>query len=325
MQAGQIELRNGDQLVGELVRLDGEHVIWKSANFGEQRIPKKKVKNITSAKPLKINGNKTPCMLENMEHENLVYYCGLRSDMRRVSLLSLKVMTPFDDFVADKFIHTGSLGVWGIYVRGNEVRDEWNLQGELAARRGEWRHTFKGEYAEASWSYSNPSLKWNARYGVDWFFRERWFWYNNVATGVEQQRGLDDYISVGTGVGHQFWEKQETALAIKVGLSYFSEEYAVPVDADPTFEPKDTFTAGYFATDFRYTLPWGVGFFHNHEFTQSFDEGNDWHLKTATGLSAMLISKIYSEIKLDYSRDNEPQPDKEARDMRLSVGVSYKW
>jgi hypothetical protein len=183
----------------------------------------------------------------------------------------------------------------------------------------------KGEYAEASWWYSEPSLKWNTRYGLDWFFRERWFWYNNVTLGAEQQRGLDSYVSIGTGAGHQFWETRETALAFKVGLSYFDEEYTVPADSSVIFEPRDTFTAGHLATDFRYNLPWGVGFFHNNEFIQSFNGGDNWHLKTATGLSAMLISKIYSEIKLDYNVDNEPQPGKQARDKRMSVGVSYKW
>lgn len=325
VHAGQIELTNGDRLMGSLVRIQGDYVIWKSENFGEQQIPKLKVKNLVGSKPLKINGNKTPCILEGMENENLVYYCGLRSRMNRTSLLSIKVMTPFDDFVADKFIHAGQVGVWGAYVRGNEVRDEWNLQAELSMRRGEWRHTFKGEYAEASWQHSPPSLKWNARYTLDWFFRERWFWFNNLSLGAEEQRALEHYVSLGSGTGYQFWESSATAFALKGGLSYFDEQYSVPASAEDSFDPSDTFAAAYLATDFRYRLPWGVGFFHNNEIIQSFDEGDNWHLKTATGLSAMLISKIYSELKLDYNVDNLPQPGKKARDTRMSVGVSYKW
>lgn len=325
VHAGHIELTNGDRLMGNLVRIQGDYVIWKSENFGEQQIPKLKVKNLVGSKPLKISGNKTPCILEGMEDENLVYYCGLRSRMNRTSLLSIEVMTPFDDFVADKFIHTGRVGIWGAYVRGNEVRDEWNLQAELSMRRGEWRHTFKGEYAEASWQHSPPSLKWNARYTLDWFFRERWFWFNNLSLGAEEQRALEHYASLGSGTGYQFWESSATAFALKGGLSYFDEQYSVPASAEDSFDPSDTFAAAYLATDFRYRLPWGVGFFHNNELIQSFDEGDNWHLKTATGLSAMLISKIYSELKLDYNVDNLPQPGKKARDTRMSVGVSYKW
>lgn len=324
-QAGHIELSNGDRLMGDLVRIDGDHVIWKSANFGEQRIHKHKIKDISSSTPLKINGNAIPCILEGMENENLVYYCGLRSRMSRVSLLSIEAMTPFDDFVADKYIYTGRLALWGAYVRGNEIRDEWNIQAELSMRRGEWRHNFKGEYAEASWVYSDPSLKWNTRYTLDWFFRERWFWYNNITLGEEQQRGLDSYVSLGSGSGHQFWESQETALAIRAGVAYFDEQYGAPVIDAQGFDPGDTFGAAQLAMDFRYTLPLGVSFFHNNELIQSLESGESWHLTSATGLSAMVVGKVHSEIKLDYNVDNEPQPGRQARDKRMSVGVSYKW
>jgi len=39
----------------------------------------------------------------------------------------------------------------------------------------------------------------------------------------------------------------------------------------------------------------------------------------------MILRKVYSEFKVDYNHDNEPQQDKEAKDVRVSVGVSYKW
>jgi hypothetical protein len=323
--ADYIELTNGDKLMGQLIRIDGDHVIWKSENFGEQSVPKKKIRNLSRSSPVKINGNSLPCIIEGMEGEALVYYCGLRSQMNRVSLLSLKILTPYDDFIQGDYIHTGRLALSGTYARGNEVRDEWNLQAEASMRRGEWRHTLRSEYAEASWWHSEAQLKWNARYNLDWFFRERWFWYNNVTVGVEEQRGLDNYTSLSSGTGFQFWESHATALSMKAGLAYFDEQYTLPVVDENSFDPSDTFAAGHFATDFRYTLPWGVGFFHNNDFIQSVSDGSNWHLKSATGFNALLINKIYSEVKLDYSVDNDPQPGRQSRDRRMSVGVSYKW
>lgn len=38
--AGVLELLNGDRLEGELVSIDDEYLLWKSTNFGEQRIKK---------------------------------------------------------------------------------------------------------------------------------------------------------------------------------------------------------------------------------------------------------------------------------------------
>lgn len=322
--AGYIELLNGDRLKGELVRIEGDHLIWKSENFGEQPIAKKKIKDLSSSVPVKINGNNAPCIIESMKDGNVMYYCGLRSRMDSVPLLSLKVLTPYEDFIQGQVLHNGRLALSGTYVRGNEVRDEWNAQAEVSVRQGDWRHSARGEYSEASWWHSDPRLKWNLRYNIDWFFRERWFWYNNLTVGAEEQRGLDSYTSLGSGTGYQFWENHVTALALKAGLAYFDEQYSGSV-AEGEFDPNGNFSAGLLAADFRYSLPWGVGFFHNNELIQSFEEDNDWHLKSTTGFSAMLIRRIYSEVRLDYNIDNNPQPGKERRDKRMSVGVSYKW
>ncbi|MGM8228765.1 DUF481 domain-containing protein [Cellvibrio sp. ARAG 10.3] len=323
--AGYLELINGDRAEGEFVRLEGDSVIWKSTNFGELNIKKNKVKNIVSAKPFKISGNDIPCMLEDMEGENLVYYCGLRSRMVRTPLLSMKVMTPYETFVEGEYVHHGRINLWGAYSRGNEVRDEWNVQAEFTLRRSEFRHTLGGEYARASWWYSEPPEKWNLSYGLDWFFRERWFWSNNVALGVEEARGIDNYYTLGSGAGYQFWENSKSALSLRSGLAYYNEVYMDSFVIDPDYEIDDNYTAWRLATDFRYTLPLGVSFFHNNELIQSFDDSSNFYLKTTTGLSAMILSKVYSELKVDYNVDNQPQPGKQEKDTRMSVGVSYKW
>ncbi|HSX86081.1 MAG TPA: DUF481 domain-containing protein [Cellvibrio sp.] len=324
-QAGYLELTNGDRAEGEFVRLEGDSVIWKSANFGELNIKKNKIKNIVTSKPFKISGNDIPCMLENMEGENLVYYCGLRSRMVRTPLLSVNVMTPYETFVEGEYIHHGRINLWGAYSRGNEVRNEWNIQTELSLRRSEFRHRLGGEYARASWWYSEPPEKWNVSYGLDWFFRERWFWSNNIAVGVEESRGIENYHTLGSGVGYQFWENSKSALSLSSGVAYYNEVYTDSFVIDPNYEIDDNYTAWRVATDFRYTLPLGVSFFHNNELIQSFEDSSNFYLKSTTGLSAMILSKVYSELKVDYNVDNQPQPGKQEKDTRMSVGVSYKW
>ncbi len=324
-QAGYLELTNGDRLTGDLVRIEGDSLIWRSNTFGERAFNKLQIRNLSSSTPLKINGNKAPCIVERMEAEQILYYCGPRSQMNRVSLLSIKVMMPFDDVVEDRYVHQGRLGLNGLYSRGNEIRDEWNLNGELTLRRDELRHNLRGEYAEASWSHLPPTLKWQARYTLDWFFRERWFWSNNLTQGKEEQRGLDSYTSLASGTGYQFWESRESALSFKAGVAFFEEDYMEPKVIQQGFDPSDRYTAGQLGVDFRYTLPLGVGFFHNNEYTRSLDDDEKWYWKSATGLTAVLVGRISSEVKLDFNHDNQPQPGRKATDRRMSVGMSYRW
>lgn len=323
--AGVIELHNGDRLEGELVRIEADHLVWKSSNFGEQWISKTKIKNIRSERPLKINGSKAACQLQNMDGAELVYQCENSSRVRRSSLLTIKTLMPYEDYKKGAWIHHGRLNLWGAYSRGNEVRDEWNLQTEIELRRADFRHVIGGDFARASWNYSAPQERWNGRYSLDWFVADQWFWYNSLLAGADPQRGMANYRSLGSGAGYQFFENRTSALSLKTGAAYMDENYIFPQELIGEFASGDEFIAMRVATDFRYTMPWGVGFFHNNELLQSAEDKPNWRVKTTTGLSSMILKRIYSEFKIDYWLDNEPQPARKGADTRMSLGVSYKW
>lgn len=336
--AGMVELINGDRLEGELVRAEGEHLVWKSSNFGEQLIEKKKIKNIQSERALKINGSKMPCQISAMEESDLVYQCENSTRVRRTSLLTVRTLLPYEEYKKDAFMHHGRLNLWGAYSRGNEVRDEWNLQADVELRRRDFRHIVGGEFAQASWNHQPAQDRWNSRYSLDWFLAEQWFWYNSLLAGAESRRGVESYRSLGSGAGYQFFDNQHIGLSLKTGAAYMDENYIVPdisgdisgdtpeeLDAHDDFIAQNEFIALRVATDFRYLLPWGVGFFHNNEVLQSSEHKPNWRLKTTTGISSMILKRIYSEFKIDYWMDNEPQPTRQSADTRMSLGLSYKW
>jgi hypothetical protein len=166
---------------------------------------------------------------------------------------------------------------------------------------------------------------WGGRYTLDWFFRERWFWYNAVSLGGDERRGIENYYTAGTGTGFQFWESRRTALAVTSGLMYLNESYEVPEEPAPDFEDSDDRAAWRLALDFRHRLPLGVSLFHKNELVRSFAEAEDWQLTTATGLSTMLAERLYSEVKFDYNVNNQPQQDRQREDIRMLVGVGYEW
>ncbi len=323
--AGVLELLNGDRLEGELVSIDDEYLLWKSTNFGEQRIKKNIVKNIQTDTALKINGNNTPCHLQPMDEEFLRYQCGDSPRIKRASLLRIKTLMPYEEYKKGSFTHHGRINLWGAYSRGNEVRDEWNAQSEFTLRRNDFRHVIGGEFSRASWNYSRPQKRWNSRYSLDWFFGEHWFWYNSLLAGADPQRGMRSYERLGSGAGYQFFDNKAMALSLKSGLAQHHETYQLPVDLAGNYASADDFLALGLALDFRYQLPWGVGFFHNNEVLQSTEGDPNLQLKTSTGLSSMILARIYSEFKLDYWLDTDPQPARQDKDTRMSLGLSYKW
>ena len=326
-RAGVVELDNGDRIQGEPERIEGDELVWRSDNFGELRIPKRRITQIHSDKPYKIAGNKQACQIEGVRDEYLVYRCGegAAATAKRAPVLTLKTLIPYQDYVRGVTRHSGKLNFWGAYADGNERRQEWNLQGEARLRNGEYRHVLGGEYALASWDAIDPMVRWGSYYSFDWFFRTQWFWYNSLSLTGDERRGLAQQAMFGSGGGYQFWELRKTALSQQLGLAYIDQTFETPEDPGQVPDESAAYGALRAATDFRYEFPGGIAFFHNNELLYSLEDAHNWQLKTTSGLSSLILSQVYSELKVDYWVDNEPLPTKERADTRMSVGVSYKW
>jgi hypothetical protein len=323
--AGQVELYNGDRIEGDFVKLDGDALVWRSHNFGKLNIDRSKIKNISTTMPMKLSGSATPCLIDGMKYEYLFYTCGGDPTQRRVPLASLEVMLPFESHIEGDYTYRGKLSVSGFFAEGNDVRQDIKTKTHIEYRRSEFRHNVNLEYASYSSDNKAPDDLWLGRYTLDWFFRERWFSSSDASVGADESRGVERYYALGTGTGYQFWESRDSALAITAGLTYLNEEYEIPEQPEPSFNSQNERFALRLGTNFRYLLPLGVSFFHENEITRSLEDSGDWRLTSGTGISTLLAGTLYSEVKIDYNVDNQPQPDKQREDTRLMVGVSYEW
>lgn len=324
-EAGFVELFNGDRLEGDFVKLEGDKLVWSSSNFGDVRIARSKIKNISTTMPMKISGSATPCLLDGMKQEYLFYSCGGDPDQRSVPLAALDVMMPFESHIEGEYTYGGKFSLSGFFAEGNDIRRDIKMKTQLDYRRSEFRHNGLLEYASYSSDNEAPDELWLGRYTVDWFFRERWFWNNDVSVGADESRAVEAYYTFGSGTGYQFWENSDTALALTAGLTYLNERYEIPENPEPDFEQVNERFAGRLGTTFRYKLPLGISFFHRNEMIRSLENDSDWRLTTNTGVSTVIAGELYSELKVDYNVDNQPQQDKKREDTRLMVGVSYEW
>ncbi|MDO3387084.1 DUF481 domain-containing protein [Gilvimarinus sp. SDUM040013] len=324
-QAGVVELYNGDRLEGDFVSLEGDKLVWASSNFGKVKIPRTKIKNLTTTMPMKISGSATPCLIDGMKQEYLFYSCGGDPDQRSVPLASLDIMLPFESHIDGEYTLRGKFGLSGFFAEGNDIRRDIKMKTLVEYRRSEFRHNGLLEYASYSTDREAPDEVWSGRYAVDWFFRERWFWANDITAGADESRGIAEYYSVGSGTGFQFWENKQTALALTAGFTYLNERYEIPEEPEDDFEIENERIATKFGSNFRYKLPLGIAFFHHNELVTSLEDNEDWRLSSNTGISTVIAGELYSELKVDYNVDNIPQPDKKREDTRLMVGVSYEW
>ncbi|MBU2886913.1 DUF481 domain-containing protein [Gilvimarinus agarilyticus] len=323
--AGMVKLYNGDQLEGDFVRLDGDKLVWSSKNFGEVKISRTNIQNLNTTMPMKISGSDTPCLIDGMKQEHLFYSCGGDPQQRSAPLAALDIMLPFESHIDGEYTFNGKFSLSGFFAKGNDVRRDIKVKTQAEYRRSEFRHNALLEYASYSSDRQAPDEVWSGRYSLDWFFRERWFWTNDLTLGADEARAIAEYYSLGSGTGYQFWENTQTAFALTAGFTYLNERYEIPDVPADDFEVENERVATRLGTDFRYKLPLGIAFFHNNSLVSSLEDDQDWRLSSNTGLSTMIAGELYSELKVDYSVDNLPQQDTKREDTRLMVGVSYEW
>ena len=57
--AGELVLKNGDRLQGDLTRLEGDNLIWASDSFGELTVAKSQVDDMNTSSLFKVTGSDT--------------------------------------------------------------------------------------------------------------------------------------------------------------------------------------------------------------------------------------------------------------------------
>lgn len=322
--AGKLAFKNGDVLAGEIKSIDADNVVWVSDTLGEITVPKAQIDDLQSSELVKIDGHDEPCALVGMDGPRLKFSCSGGTD-GDVPLLTVNKVEPYEDFAMGSSAWTGKVSLTGFQDRGNKIEDTWVFDSFTEYRRGDYRHGGKAQFDSKSKDGTDKQQRAMLEYQFDWFFSERWFWTNTLATSFDDAKAIDRKYRAGSGLGYQFWENDVTALSVRLGASYVDEYYVEPEVADPDFEDRDKRTAWTAGLNYRYLFAFGGQFFHVNNYSLSNDNNDNWQFEADTGFAMPLVGGVFGELKHEYDYDNEPQPGTKKLDTRITVGVGYQW
>ncbi len=281
--ANQIHLKNGDVLHGELINMNESEIIWHSDTFGLITIP---VENV----------------LESLDEKSF-QKPALASDTE-----PSEKSPPF---------YEGSISLTGSASNGNQERKNWDLDATLQRTKNQLRQIGSFEYESHSLDGRQAENSFDITYSADWFLEQHWFWRNEASLGADENRSLDQIFSVGSALGHQFWDDNNSSLSTELGLSWMTEKQINGIEKE---HMKLNWSVGYS------NMLWNkITFYHQHDLWISVQDINDNQAEIDVGIKIPLIRDLFTEIKFEWIFDNEPAQGSDKLDNKYSIGINYVW
>lgn len=319
--ADTIVFKSGSRLEGEVVRILGGEITFKSDDVGEVKIKQEKVASIETAKAntVQYNDKTTAEGVVAMKDGNYTL-TGKPLDMKTV-----KAVNP----EAEKW--HGAVNFSGTAARGNTTSEKVALTADASRRWEQDRYTGNfGYYFAQNGTTRDNKEKTEDRIELGSQFDH--FWANKVysfVNGRYERDGINDLqyrYRLGTGLGYQWldgYDHEATgkwSFSQEAGLTYIKEKYEHAKDDD--------------RCAFRYAhhLAWSprwvdkLAFTHNLEYLPDVsDWAESYLIDTDVGFTYALSDAWQLMGKIDWEYNSNPGPGTKSSDFRYMLGLGYKW
>jgi putative salt-induced outer membrane protein YdiY len=316
VKSGEIRLKNGDRLTGEIIKMDGAVIVLKTVYAGKLSIKRNQVvcvkttkKHIFLMHSQKILAGRAEC-----SSEGLVEIVNVQTKTSEtLALNALKAINP-----PPGTRWKGNVVIGGSMASGNTDSKGANLSSMLQVRTDRHRGTMraKGNYNETDDAADAQNASGSLKY--DYFLNKKLFTYGQVLIEHDKFQDLDLRYTIGPGLGYQFIESSSISLFAEAGISYVNENREVSENQD--------YTSGRWSIGFDWQIiPDRLKFFHLHEGYFRVEAPDDFFLRSQQGFRLPLAHDFYATFEFDYDYSNRPATGKKNSDRRYIFGLTYEF
>lgn len=272
-----ISLKNGDRINGKLISQDDISITWESELFGILKIPLDQI----------LVTNKVPEALPST------------ADVSKKSTLE------------------GIVGLSGIYLGGNEERDDFDLDIGITFEKKNAIHKAALNYQTLGQENEATINDYGIEYGIDWLISDSWYWGNNFFYGADDKRQIEQSVSVGTNLGYQFWKNNNGKLSTEIGLAWIDDKLFSSIN--------DERIALVWSGKYQKQLNKKVSLSYSHQLNVSMKDSNNAQLSADIGFIIPVSDRLDTKISWDWALDNQPEQGNEKIDRKLKFGADYSF
>lgn len=311
--ADELRMKNGDRLTGEIVRMEKELLIFKSA-YAEEK--------------LAISWNEVDCIssdrslpTEFKDNEFLIGRISCpESGMAQIesTLLGKSTPMPLSELRSvNPSTYSGIFNLGGSLNSGNTDTRALNVATRFEVRTRKHRFTVdaKHNYGKANGAATARNSSASLKY--DFFAREKVYSYAQSLTEQDYFANLNLRNTEGLGMGYQFLDTRQRSLYTEAGISYFNEDVMVGDDKRNA------------------AVRWAVGIdweavskrlklFHRQE-GYFIGSSKSVVLRTEQGLRIPLLDNVSANFEVDYRYNRFPEAGKKSSDLHMILGFTYEY
>ena len=154
-------------------------------------------------------------------------------------------------------------------------------------------------------------------YGYKRFLTERWYGAGNAEYFQDTLKDIDSRITLGIGVGVQFFDNSIQNLSSDIGISAVREDIGGDSDVEPALR---------LGVDYqRFVLAKTIELFHRQSILQLLGDEKNQVFSSSTGIRYAYNERIDTNFRIDLAYESDPPPGNERIDTTYSLGVGIKF
>ena len=315
----EVYLNNGDRLSGTIVNKTNDMLKIETRYAGVVEIQWSDISHLITDQTVQVLLNdETKIQGTLYVIDETEQHIELEKDAKskELNIQQIAAINPPEE---PKFIFSGQINFSGEIDRGNTDEDDYHLNAETELRWPKDRllFFFEGDYEEKDGSASKQEVDFGSYY--DHFLTEKWFAFAGFELEHDRFADLDLRTTIGGGPGYQFFETMRTNLNLITGPGYVWENFDEGEDSNYPVALWGLRFDHYLFEKSKYQV------FHNHRFTQSLDDGDDFIFKSKTGLRMSLTDHLQASLQYNFDWDNAPGEDAKEDDRETLITAGFKW
>ena len=315
--ADTVLLKNGDRLTGTVDSISGGHVLLKTDYAGHVPIDLSAVVELVTEEAFDVFGadgsvNGRFAMQEGSQvlvsdtGPAPVELAGVKTAGQ--SNLGLTKLTRSWESRAD---------LAATFSNGNTDTEQYSTLVESVLKQDRVQHRLSFNLSKEKAEEETTKDTLDLDYLYKRFLNEKWYASGNAKYFEDPLKGVDSRITVGAGLGYQFWDDSFGSLSTDVGVSYVQEE----LDGEDETNPALRWGLEYR----RYLLAKKLEAFHKQSVLFIPDSDRGEVIETSTGVRYALNSRIDAVARVDMNHETKPTPGNSKTDVTYNVGVGVKF